>query len=73
MNSAGGDWRSALDLLQRLGCGGVVLDGPGRILARNDVAEKLTSHWNGALPAEVQRIERCVARPAGLDGEPLLC
>jgi DNA-binding CsgD family transcriptional regulator len=65
MNTAGGDWRSALDLLQRLGCGGVVLDDPGRVLARNDVAEKLTSHWNGALPAEVQRIVEGLADAPG--------
>lgn len=56
MNVDAVDWRSALDLLQRLGCGGVVLDGAGRILDRNQVAEKLTSHWNGAIPAEEQRI-----------------
>lgn len=56
MNTDAGDWRSALDLLQRLGCGGVVLDGTGGILARNEVAQRLTARWNDALPAEVQRI-----------------
>lgn len=65
MNTDIADWGSALDLLQRLGCGGVVLDGAGRILARNEVAEKLTSHWNGAFPAEVQRIVDGLAHAPG--------
>lgn len=47
------DWRSALDLLDRLGCGGLVIDHGGRIFERNDVARKLTGHWDAKLPADV--------------------
>lgn len=50
------DWPIALNLLQRLGCGGVVVDTSGAILARNDISSFLVGGWNAALPRPTQKI-----------------
>jgi len=50
------EWRVSLDLLRRLGCGGVVIDDAGRIVARNSVAAGLVGDWADELPADVRKI-----------------
>lgn len=50
------EWRVALDLLRRLGCGGVVIDNAGRIVARNSVAARLVGDWTDELPPDVRKI-----------------
>lgn len=50
------DWHMTLDLLQRLGCGGLVIDGAGKVVARNIVAASLVGDQTAQLPEDVRRI-----------------
>jgi DNA-binding CsgD family transcriptional regulator len=49
-------WRIALDLLHRLGCGGMVLDSTGNIIARNTRATHLAGDWADRIPADSQGV-----------------
>jgi DNA-binding CsgD family transcriptional regulator len=58
-------WRSALDLLQKLGCGGLVVDRSGAIVSRNAVADLLAGDWGLSLPPDARKAVDGLGAAAG--------
>jgi len=58
------DWHMTLDLLQKLGCGGVVIGGAGKVVARNIVAASLIGDRAAQLPEDLRRTVNDLTRSA---------
>jgi DNA-binding CsgD family transcriptional regulator len=59
------DWRIVLELLRRLGFGGIVVDSHHRVIAQNSVAARRFREWNRMVPRDVRKTVESLVKAAG--------
>lgn len=59
------DWRIVLELLRRLGLGGIVIDSRHRVIAQNSVAARRLGEWRSMVPRAARKTVESLAKAAG--------